>query len=140
MNLDQKKFLIDSNVWIDIFTADPKWASWSEEQLKIASQFEICINPIIFSEISIPFDSIKEILAILEKFNCKILPLPIEAGFLAGKAFLNYRKKSQTKSSPLPDFYIGAHAEFSDLTLITRDNSRYKTYFPKLRIISPTKT
>lgn len=135
----RKKFLIDSNVWIDIFTSDPKWASWSEDQLKRAMPFGICINPIIFSEISIPFTRIEEINSILQGFDCEIVPLPIEAGFLAGKAFLKYRKKSQAKSSPLPDFYIGAHAEFSELSLITRDSGRYKAYFPKLELISPDK-
>jgi len=131
------KFMVDSNIWIDIFTSDPKWASWSEEKLKYAMTFGLCINPIIFSEISIPFDSLDEIQSILNDFNCEILPLPIEAGFLAGKAFLKYRKKSQMKSSPLPDFYIGAHADHSKLTLITRDANRYKTYFPNLQLIFP---
>lgn len=132
-----RRYLIDSNIWIDIFTNDPVWCKWSEKQLRKASEFGTFINPIIFSEISIPFDDSYTLEIILKKFQCTILPLPITAAFLAGKAFLQYRKKSKSKSSPLPDFFIGAHAQVENMILISRDEKRYRHYFPDVELISP---
>jgi predicted nucleic acid-binding protein len=131
------RYLIDSNIWIDIFTNDPVWCKWSEEKLRKASEFGIFINPIIFSEVSIPFENSYSLEMIFKKMQCQILPLPISAAFVAGKAFVQYRKKSKSKSSPLPDFFIGAHAQVEKMILITRDVKRYRNYFPDVQLISP---
>lgn len=132
-----QRYLIDSNIWIDIFTNDPIWGKWSEKQLSKVSEFGIYINPIIFSEISIPFEDCFTLENILKKMQCRILPLPTSSAFIAGKAFLQYRKKSKSKSSPLPDFFIGAHAQVESMILITRDEKRYRNYFPDVQLISP---
>ncbi len=127
--------LIDSNVILDILTNDPNWAQWSINTLEYYSDYvELAINPIIYAELSIDFQNIEDLDEALILF--KRLPLPFEAGFLAGKAFLNYRKNQGERKSTLPVFYIGAHAAISNLSLITRDKM-YKTYFPTLNLISP---
>ncbi|MCW7754848.1 type II toxin-antitoxin system VapC family toxin [Desulfobotulus sp. H1] len=123
---------------LDIFLADPVWAEWSEASLfENAQQTPLYINPIIYSEISIGFNKIKELEVAVSKSGFKMLEIPKKALFLAGKAFLKYRKQKGTKKSPLPDFFIGAQAAVLDLALITRDKNRYPTYFPKIKIISP---
>ena len=130
--------LVDSCVLLDLFTNDPDWADWSEN---ILGQFghtnSLYINSIIYTEVSIGFNRIEEVEAALELAGIKVLEMPREALFLAGKVFLNYRKHKGTKHSTLPDFYIGAHAIVSDFHLITRDISRFNTYFPDLHLISP---
>ncbi|MFO1258585.1 MAG: type II toxin-antitoxin system VapC family toxin [Gammaproteobacteria bacterium] len=126
--------LVDSNIIIDILTDDPKWGDWSINTLESQTS-QLAINPIIFSEVSIKIDKIELLNEALSPF--KRLELPYEAAFLAGKAFLNYRKRSGNRSSPFPDFFIGAHAAILNMPLITRDINRYKTYFPKLKIIHP---
>lgn len=126
--------LVDSNVIIDILTDDKNWAEWSLNTLE-AQKTTLAINPIIYSEISIKIESIELLNEALVLF--KRLALPYEAAFLAGKAFLNYRKQEGKKISPLPDFFIGAHAAILNIPLITRDIGRYKTYFPKIQLIYP---
>lgn len=130
--------LVDANVLIDLFTDDPKWADWSREALlESAGRGQIGINPIIYAEISIAFThpaKLDAALANLELIRCE---LPYAAGFCAGKAFLEYRRRQGTKRSPLPDFYIGAHAEIADFDLLTRDTTRYASYFPKVQLICP---
>ncbi|HKK19450.1 MAG TPA: type II toxin-antitoxin system VapC family toxin [Opitutales bacterium] len=130
--------LIDANVLIDLFTNDAEWADWSREALlKSAGNGRIGINPIIYAEVSIAFTkpgTLDKALAELELIRCE---LPYEAGFRAGKAFLQYRRRQGTKHSPLPDFYIGAHAEIAEFDLLTRDTARYASYFPKVKLISP---
>jgi len=134
-------FLIDSNVLLDIATNDPRWSNWSAEQLSTcADQGAIIINPIIYAEVSVGFQRIEEVDHFLDHHVFLREPLPWEAGFLAGKAFLAYRKRGGTKSAVLPDFYIGAHAAISHLTLLTRDVNRYRTAYPKLVLISPIDT
>lgn len=130
--------LVDSNVILDIVTEDKRWFQWSSETLAhLAEDHILNINPIIYAEISIAFDRIEAIDHALSPAYFRRLSLPWEAAFLAGRCYLKYRKKGGEKRSPLPDFYIGAHAAIKGMTLMTRDVSRYRTYFPKLIIISP---
>jgi predicted nucleic acid-binding protein len=130
--------LVDSNIILDVFLDDPLWAEWSEAALSEYSRHTpLFINQIIYSEISIGFKKIEELETAISSGGFQMLDIPKEALFLAGKAFLNYRKHKGEKRSPLPDFYIGAHAAVSGLELITRDKKRYQTYFPTVKIISP---
>lgn len=130
--------LVDSNVILDVVTEDPKWYDWSAGQLeKLAESHTLVINPIIYSEVSIGFDRIEDLDRTLPPDFFRRDPLPWEAGFLAGKCFVKYRRSGGKRRSPLPDFYIGAHAAIGGIALLTRDTNRYKTYFPKLALISP---
>jgi hypothetical protein len=132
------RVLVDANVLLDVLTDDPTWFTWSAEQLDAcAAAGELCINPIIYAEVSVGFTRIEALDEALPTDAFVRLPLPWEAGFLAGKAFMAYRKARGSRTSPLPDFYIGAHAAIEGLTLLTRDAKRYRTYFPTLRIICP---
>lgn len=132
--------LVDSNVLLDIFTQDKKWFSWSSQKLsEYADQELLYINPIIYSEISVGFSRIEELESALPDDYIYRDDLPYEAAFLAGKCFLKYRKASGTKRSPMPDFYIGAHAAVRGWSILTRDKARYKTYFPTLNIIAPNR-
>ncbi len=130
--------MLDTNVLLDILTADPKWLAWSTAQFRRASaEGPIPVNPILYAELAAGFDSRAELDHWLRPTLFKRLPLPYEAGFLASRAFLEYRRSGGAKISPLPDFYIGAHAETAGFTLVTRDVARYRTYFPKLKLITP---
>lgn len=130
--------LIDSCVLLDIVTEDPKWYAWSSEMLeRYGETQELAINPIIYSEVSAGFTRIEEVERVLPASIFKRLHLPWEAAFLAGKAFLKYKKRSGVKRSPLPDFFIGAHGSVLGISLITRDAKRYRTYFPTLKLITP---
>jgi len=130
--------LVDSCVLLDLLTDDPKWANWSESILgKYNQRNTLFINSIIYTEVSIGFNRIEEVESAVEGIGVKVLEIPREALFLAGKAFLDYRRNKGTKSSTLPDFFIGAHATVSAFELITRDNARYKTYFPNVKLICP---
>jgi predicted nucleic acid-binding protein len=130
--------LIDSNVILDIVTEDKKWFQWSSETLaRFAEDHVLAIHPIIFAEVSVGFKNIEEVQEVLTPVYFRRLHLPWEAAFLAGKCFAIYKKRGGKRRSPLPDFYIGAHAAVSGLALMTRDQARYQTYFPKLKIISP---
>ena len=133
-----KKILVDSNVILDIFTEDENWFPWSSTQLNMLSDKHVfVINPIIYAEISIKFSNIEELEDALPSDYFLRESLPWEAAFLAGKAFLQYKRQGGIKQSTMPDFYIGAHALVSDMILITRDTKRYQGYFPKLQLISP---
>jgi len=130
--------LVDSNVLLDIFTEDKNWFQWSANILAESAEYELLyINPIIYSEISVGFKSIEDLESALPSDYIYRDNLPYEAAFLAGKCFLKYRKAGGAKHSPLPDFYIGAHAAVKGWSLITRDNRRYTTYFPSLNVIAP---
>lgn len=130
--------LIDSNVLLDVLTDDPRWSSWSADALADQAERDVlAVNPIIYAEVSVGFDRIEELDAALPAATFHRLPLPWEAAFLAGKCYLRYRKRGGTRSAPLPDFYIGAHASVAGMAVLTRDAARYRTYFPKLRLISP---
>jgi predicted nucleic acid-binding protein len=131
--------LVDANVILDILTNDPKWRPWSEERFIAAIETDqAAVNPIIYAELSAAYRSATELDRALAGWPVQRLPLPYEAAFPASQAFVRYRKEGGRRRSPLPDFYIGAHAESAGLTLLTRDAARYRTYFPKLRLIAPT--
>lgn len=130
--------MLDTNVLLDILTADPKWLAWSTARFREASVTgPVPINPIIYAELAPGFDSRADLDHWLQPSRFKRLPLPYEAGFRAGHAFVDYRRRGGAKTSPLPDFYIGAHAETAGFTLVTRDTDRYRTYFPRLKLITP---
>jgi len=129
---------IDSCVLLDLFTDDPYWAQWSEMVLEQYSQTNtLYINSIVYTEISIGFNKIEEIEKPIAEMGIKVIEMPREVLFLAGKAFLKYRKNNGIKTSPLPDFFIGAHATVSKFDLITRDAGKYKMYFPQVKLIHP---
>jgi predicted nucleic acid-binding protein len=131
-------FLVDSSVLLDIFSADPAWAEWSVGSLEKAwAEGTVFLDPVVYSEVSIRFSRIEMLEAALVESGLVWSELPREALFLAGKAFLEYRKAGGPRTSPLPDFFIGAHAAVSDLVLITRDPARIRRHFPRLRLRCP---
>ncbi len=130
--------LIDSCVLLDLFTNDQNWGEWSENILeKYSLTNTLYINSIVYSEVSIGFNKIEEVEQAIFELDIKVLEIPREALFLAGKTFLHYRKNKGIKTSTLPDFFIGAHANISKFDLITRDTNKYKTYFPQTKLIYP---
>jgi predicted nucleic acid-binding protein len=130
--------LVDSNVLLDILTEDQHWSDWSTHALAMAAESgPLHINPIIFSEVSVRFSTVEALDDALPPRDYRREPLPWAAAFLAGKVFVAYRQNRGTKSSALPDFFIGAHAAVADLDLLTRDVGRYDTYFPTVRLITP---
>jgi hypothetical protein len=130
--------LVDSNVLLDIMTEDRNWQNWSEQAVERAShRSRLVINPIIFAEVSVRFSSIEELDAVLPKSEFDREPIPYEAAYIAGKAYVAYRRRGGTKLSVLPDFFVGAHATIAGYELLTRDTARYRTYFPKLKLIAP---
>jgi predicted nucleic acid-binding protein len=130
--------LVDSNVILDVVTEDLEWLDWSASMLAgAAQQGRLVINPLIYAEVACGFASIEALDAALPLEYFTREPLPWPAGFLAARAFLAYRWHGGSRPSPLPDFFIGAHAALAGYTLLTRDRRRYKTYFPKLRVIGP---
>lgn len=132
------RILVDSNVFLDVMTEDEDWFEWSSGVLeRAAEQSVLCINPIIYAEVSVRFKRVEELEAALPGEFIERCPIPYEAAFLAGKCFLKYRRRGGTRRSTLPDFFIGAHAAVTGMTLATRDLTRYETYFPKLELICP---
>jgi predicted nucleic acid-binding protein len=130
--------LFDTNVLLDIATADATWLTWSEGQLRAAAALgPILINPIIYAELAPAFATQADLDAWLDPTVFHRLPLPYAAGWLAAQAFVKYRRTGGARSFPLPDFYIGAHAEVEGLILATRDAARYRTYFPSASLIAP---
>lgn len=130
--------LVDSNVLLDVMTEDRRWAEWSSSALaRAAETAPLIVNAVIYAEISVRFSRIEDLEAALPTAMFEREAIPFEAGFLAGKAFLSYRRKGGGKSAPLPDFFIGAHAAITGHRLLTRDPRRYRTYFPRIDIISP---
>jgi predicted nucleic acid-binding protein len=130
--------LVDSNVLLDVITDDPTWGEWSAITLeRVADEAVLVINAIIYAEVSVGFDSIEAAEEALPPDLYRREPLPFEAAFLAGKAFQRYRAAGGVKASPLPDFYVGAHAAVSGYQLLTRDARRYRTYYPRLELIAP---
>lgn len=133
-----KRVLVDANVLLDVLTDDPQWHDWSAMQLDAcAASAELCINPIVYAEVSVGFERIEDLDDSLPSDAFTRLELPWEAGFLAGKVFLRYRRAKGARTSPLPDFYIGAHAAIEGMTLLTRDAKRYRTYYPGLSLLCP---
>jgi predicted nucleic acid-binding protein len=130
--------LVDSNVLLDVMSEDASWLSWSVSAIeRAADNFRLVINPMIYAEASVRFTSIEDLDAALPTDMFEREPIPYEAAFLAGKAYLIYRRRGGMRRSPLPDFFIGAHAAVSGYRLLTRDSPRYRTYFPKLSLIAP---
>src|ERR1700730_5733573 len=130
--------LVDTNVLLDVLQDDPQWAAWSQEKLDAASTTDtLAINPVIYSELSVAFDRIEELEAVIAEGSLAVEPIPREALFLAGKVFLNYRRNRGTKQSVLLDFYIGAHAAVMQWPILTRDVGRYRTHFPTVSLITP---
>lgn len=130
--------LVDSNVILDVLCDDPTWAQWSREQLRAqALVHPLAINPVIYSEISIAFDSVSKLERSIDDLGLRVLEIPRPALFLAGKAFVQYRRRGGAKQSILADFFVGAHAAVVDLPVLTRDGKRYRSYFPTVEVISP---
>jgi predicted nucleic acid-binding protein len=130
--------LVDSNVLLDLFTEDQRWFGWSSRAVATAGDSaRLVINPIVYAEISVRFSEIEALDQTLADAGLEREPLAYEAAFLAGKAFREYRRRGGEKRSPLPDFYVGAHAAVAGYRLLTRDASRYRTYFPTLALIAP---
>jgi len=130
--------LVDSSVILDIVTDDPAWADWSGMALAQArDDGQLVINQIVYAEVSTGFSRIEDLDDAVPADDFQREQLPYEAGFLAGKAFLAYRRRGGQKRSPLPDFYIGAHAAVRGYRLLTRDLARYRTYFPTVQLIAP---
>ncbi|MGH8826009.1 MAG: type II toxin-antitoxin system VapC family toxin [Jiangellaceae bacterium] len=130
--------LVDTNVLLDVLTEDETWLTWSVEALAVAAERgPLWINPIIYAEVSVRFSRIEDLEDALPAEDYRRAQLPWEAAFLAGKAFVQYRRNRGLRTSTLPDFYIGAHAAVDDLVLLTRDAARYRTYFPTVRLIAP---
>lgn len=130
--------LVDSNVILDVVTEDPKWGDWSSAAMeRVADESSLVINPLVYSEVSMGFDRIEELESALPANVFLREPLPYEAAFLVGKAFLQYRRPGGARGSPLPDFHVGAHAAIAGYALLTRDARRYRSYFPTVRLIAP---
>ena len=130
--------LVDSNVILDILTEDPEWLDWSAAALaRQADAGPLVVNPLVYAEVAARFERIEDLEDALPAEYYQRQALPWEAAFLAGRTFIRYRRKGGQRRSPLPDFYIGAHALVGRMTLLTRDARRYRTYFPALRIIAP---
>jgi predicted nucleic acid-binding protein len=130
--------IVDSCVLLDVITGDERWADWSARQIAAAMDSgRVVINPLIYAEISVGYDTVEELDDLLPASDYEREPLPYTAGFAAGKAFLQYRRGGGDKRSPMPDFYIGAHAAVAGYQLLTRDVARYRTYFPTIALITP---
>ena len=130
--------LVDSNVIIDVLSNDPNWSDWSQAALiDAADRDDVAINPIIYAEISAGFTTLSDLDAHVGPGSFRRLALPYRAAFVAGRAFVEYRRRGGVRTAPLPDFYIGAHAAVDGLKLLTRDARRYTGYFPTLRLITP---
>jgi hypothetical protein len=130
--------LVDTNVILDVIEEDPAWADWSQAQLdRAALQGALLINPVIYAELSIAFHRIEELEVMVSEAGLIVESIPREALFLAGKAFLQYRRQKGTKRGVLPDFFIGAHASVLGIPLLTRDAGKYAGYFPQVTLITP---
>jgi len=130
--------VVDSNVLLDVLSHDPVWLQWSASKLEeLADSAPLIINPVIYAEISYRYSRIEDLEAALPKPTLTREPISYEAAFLAGKTHLRYRSRKGPRSSPLPDFFIGAHAAVAGYALLTRDPARYRSYFPSVRLIAP---
>jgi predicted nucleic acid-binding protein len=130
--------LVDSNVLLDVGTDDPTWGPWARSQLAMAAgESTLVINALIYAELSVGFPTLEAVDELVPPDSFLRDPLPYEAAFLAGRAFADYRRRGGTGASPLPDFYIGAHAAVMGYLLLTRDAQRYRTYFPTVELMAP---
>lgn len=132
--------LVDTNVLLDLVTDDPDWAEWSLATMEAAAlDGPLCINDIVYAELSVRYERIEDLETMLEDSAIEIAPPPRAALFLAGKVFAQYRRSGGTRTGVLPDFFIGAHAAVSGIPLLTRGARRYRNYFPTLHLIAPEK-
>lgn len=130
--------LVDTNVLVDVLEDDPEWADWSIRQLRAQSKVHrLAINPVIYAELSLTFSSVEALDQVVDDLALTLVEIPRPALFLAGKAFVRYRRRGGTKHNVLGDFFIGAHAAVSGLAVLTRDTQRYASYFPSVKLISP---
>jgi predicted nucleic acid-binding protein len=130
--------LVDTNILLDVVSDDPEWADWSQRKLEAASaRDKLAINPVIYAELSVGFERIEEVDAVLAATSIAVIEIPHPALFLAGKVFSAYRKRGGVKTGVLPDFFIGAHAAVARLPLLTRDLGRYRSYYPTVELIAP---
>ena len=130
--------LVDTNVLVDVLENDPEWAEWSIAQLRAQSQIHrLVINPIIYSDLSLTFSTVEALDDSLAGMELEMIDIPKPALFLAGKAFVQYRRSGGVKNNVLSDFFIGAHAAVSALPVLTRDTRRYTSYFPSVKLVAP---
>lgn len=130
--------LVDTNVLVDVLENDPEWADWSIGQLRAQSKIHrLAINPIIYAELSLTFSTVEALDQTIDKLGLAVIEVPRPALFLAGKAFVRYRRQGGAKSNVLGDFFIGAHAAVSGHPILTRDKQRYAAYFPSVKLIAP---
>lgn len=130
--------LVDTNVLVDVLENDPDWADWSIAQLQAQSRVHrLAVNPIIYSELSLTFSSVEALDDVLDGMQVGMVDIPKPALFLAGKAFVQYRRSGSTKNNVLGDFFIGAHAAVAGWAVLTRDPRRYRTYFPSVKLVAP---
>ncbi len=130
--------LVDTNVLVDVLQDDPRWAEWSIGQLRAQAQLhELAINPVVYAELSLSFSTFEALDRVVATMDLTMHEVPRPALFLAGKAYLQYRQRGGGKVQVLPDFFIGAHAAVEGWPLLTRDASRFRTYFPGLLVIAP---
>jgi len=133
--------LVDTNVLVDVLEDDPQWADWSIQQLRFQSKIhQLVINPIVYSELSLTFSTVEALDQTIASLGLAMIEIPKPALFLAGKAFVRYRRQGGTKSNVLGDFFIGAHAAVSGLQILTRDTGRYRSYFPSVVLLAPPPT
>ncbi len=130
--------LVDTNVLVDVLQDDPQWADWSIGQLRAHSRIHaLVINPVIYAEISLSFSTMEALDKVIETLTLQVREIPRPALFLAGKAFAQYWRRGGVRRQVLPDFFIGAHAAIEGWPLLTRDASRFRTYFPGLDVVAP---
>jgi hypothetical protein len=130
--------LVDTNVLVDLWTSDPGWGRWSEDALARAAETgQLAINPVIYAELCLGFEREADLDSALSSAGVRRLALPHRAAWPAARAFAAYKRRGGRRTAPLPDFFIGAHALVEGLTLLTRDARRYRTYFPRIRLIAP---
>ena len=130
--------LVDTNVLIEVLQNDPQWAGWSIAQLRAqAAIHELAINPVVYAEMSLSFSTLEALNRVIATMQLSLREIPLPALFLAGKAFAQYRRRGGGRAQVLPDFFIGAHAAVAGWPLLTRDASRFRTYFPGLDVIAP---
>lgn len=131
--------LVDTNVLLDVLQDDPQWAKWSQGQLETAALTDrLVIKAVIYTELSMAFERIEELEKVIGEAALTFEPIAREALFLAGKVFLDYRRREGRKQGVLPDFFIGAHAAVNGYPILTRDAGRYRRYYPSVRLIFPT--
>jgi predicted nucleic acid-binding protein len=130
--------LVDTNVLVDVLQDDPQWADWSIGQLRAQAKIhELAINPVVYAELSLSFSTFESLDRVVATLELTLREIPRPALFLAGKAYLQYRRRGGSKAQVLPDFFIGAHAAVEGWALLTRDASRFRTYFPSLEVVAP---